>query len=156
MEAGDGRRETEKERLDRNLNEMLGGLRVVMPGVQVLFAFLLVVPFNGRFEKLTDFERDLYYVTLLTTAVSMAFLMAPGVIHRMRFRADDKEWVVLTSNKLSVVGFAILGTAITAAFLLVMHFVYDDALAIVSTAIVGALVLGLWYALPLARRGADR
>src|SRR5215210_2285983 len=129
-EIHDGRRETEKERLDRNLNEMLGGLRVVMPGVQVLFAFLLVVPFNSRFEQLTDFERGVYYVTLLTTAVSMAFLMAPGVVHRMRFRADDKAWVVFTGNAFAVIGFAILGLAITGAFLLVTHFVYADALAI--------------------------
>ena len=152
----DGRHETEKERLDRNLNEMLGGLRVVMPGVQVLFAFLLVVPFNQRFEALTSFERGLYYVTLLTSAVAMALLMAPGTIHRGRFRADDKEWIVFTGNRVSVIGFAILGVAITSAFLLVTHFVYSDAFAVVSTIVFGALLVTLWFAVALARRARTR
>jgi hypothetical protein len=148
----DGRNETEKERLDRNLNELLGGLRVIMPGVQVLFAFLLVVPFNQRFVKLSGFERGLYFVTLLTTGVAMAFLMAPGVIHRLQFRTDDKEWIVFTSNRLAIVGFGILAVAITSAFLLVTHFVYSDPLAVGTTIVFGGLLTGLWFAVPLARR----
>src|SRR5215218_9353084 len=126
----DGRRETEKERLDRNLNELLGGLRVIMPGVQVLFAFLLVVPFNQRFGQLTDFERGVYLFTLLTTGVAMAFLIAPGAIHRLELRADDKEWIVFTGNRLAIIGFGILGVAITSAVLLVTHFAYSDGLSI--------------------------
>ena len=147
-----GRRETELERLDRNLNELLGGLRVIMPGVQVLFAFLLVVPFNQRFELLTDFERGVYFVTLIATAVSMAFLIAPGTIHRVEFRADDKEWVVFTGNRLAIIGFGVLGVAVTSAVLLVTHFVYAEALAIATTAAVGLLTAGLWFAVPLVRR----
>ena len=147
-----GRNETELERLDRNLNELLGGLRVIMPGVQVLFAFLLVVPFNERFELLTDFQRGVYFVTLIATGIAMAFLIAPGTIHRVEFRADDKEWIVFTSNRLAIIGFGVLGVAVTSAVLLVTHFVYADALAIVSTATVGALTFGLWFAVPLMRR----
>jgi amino acid transporter len=148
----DGRNETEKERLDRNLNELLGELRVIMPGIQVLFAFLLVVPFNQRFTQLTEFERGVYFFTIVTTGLAMAFLIAPGAIHRLQFRADDKKWIVFTGNRLAIVGFGILGVAVTSAFLLVTHFVYSDALAIVSTIIFGLVLFALWYAVPLARR----
>ena len=146
------RRETEKERLDRNLNELLGGLRVVMPGVQVLFAFLLVVPFSERFGELTGFERATYFVTLIGTALSMTFLVAPATMHRIEFRADDKRHIVFSANRLAIIGFLLLALAITAAVLLVTHFVYDDALAVVTTAAVGGLLLILWYAMPYARR----
>jgi hypothetical protein len=151
------RRETEKERLDRNLNEMLGGLRVIMPGVQVLFAFLLVVPFNQRFGEITGFERGVYFVTLIATAVATALLIAPGAIHRVEFRADDKEWIVFTGNRLVVIGFGVLGVAVTSAVLFVTHFAYDDALSIATTVVVGALIFGLWYVLPFSRRrGLER
>ncbi len=148
----EGRRETEKERLDRNLNELLGELRVIMPGIQVLFAFLLVVPFNQRFTQLTQFEKSMYFVTLVTTGVAMAFLIAPGTIHRLQFRADDKAWIVFTGNRLAIVGFGVLAVAVTSAFLLVTHFVYSNSLAIVSSAAFGVLVLSLWFAIALARR----
>src|SRR5919202_694058 len=128
-----GRNETAKERLDRNLNELLGELRVIMPGVQVLFAFLLVCPFNQGFQKLSDFERSLYFVTLATTGIAMAFLIAPGTIHRLQFRTDDKKWVVFTGNRLAIIGFGVLGVAVTSVFLLVTHFVYSNAFAIVAT-----------------------
>jgi hypothetical protein len=149
---GNGRNETEKERLDRNLNEMLGGLRVIMPGVQVLFAFLLVVPFNQRFGEITDFERGVYFVTLIATAIATALLIAPGAIHRVEFRADDKEWIVFTGNRLVLAGFGVLGVAVTSAVLLVTHFAYDDGLSIAATIVVGVLIFGLWYLLPITRR----
>src|SRR3954462_11612602 len=97
-DAGNGRNETEKERLDRNLNELLGELRVALPGVQVLFAFLLAVPFQTGFDKVTEFEKSLYFATLLTTAIAAALLIAPSSLHRMEFRKDDKHFVVFTSN----------------------------------------------------------
>jgi galactose mutarotase-like enzyme len=145
------RNETEKERLDRNLNELLGELRVALPGVQVLFAFLLAVPFNQRFAQTTSFEKGVYFVTLLGTAVAAALLIAPSAMHRIEFRADDKHFVVFTANRLAIAGFAALGVSMTAAVLLVTHFVYSNALAIVTTAIAGLLFFALWYALPLAR-----
>ena len=148
----DGRNETEKERLDRNLNVLLGELRVIMPGIQVLFAFLLVVPFNQRFNQLTQFEKSTYFVTLVTTGVSMAFLIAPGTIHRLQFRADDKKWIVFTGNRLAIVGFGVLAVAVTSAFLLVTHFVYSNTLAVVASAAFGILVVALWFAVALTRR----
>src|SRR3954447_4259349 len=151
-----GRNETEKERLDRNLNELLGELRVIMPGVQVLFAFLLVVPFNQGFTKVTDFERSLYFVTLATTGIAMAFLIAPGTIHRLQFRADDKKWIVFTGNRLAIVGFGVLAVGVLSAFLLVTHFVYSDALAVGATIAFAGLLVALWFAVALARRGPAR
>src|SRR4051794_37595741 len=87
-QANEGRNETEKERLDRNLNELLGELRVALPGVQVLFAFLLAVPFNQGFSKATQFQKDIYLVTLLLTAAASALLIAPSAYHRLMFRRD--------------------------------------------------------------------
>ena len=146
-----GRDETEKERLDRNLNEMLGELRVALPGVQVLFAFLLAVPFNQRFEQATEFEKGVYFVTLISTAIAAAFLIAPSATHRILFRADDKHHIVFRANRFSVIGFFVLGIAMSSAVLLVTHFVYANSLAVVTTAVVGVMLFGLWFAFPYAR-----
>src|SRR5206468_5900239 len=96
-----GRDETDWERADRNLQELLGELRVALPGVQVLFAFLLVVPFNQRFADVTDFQEKLYFVSLLLTAGASAFLIAPTVHHRLEFRLQDKEYIVVVANRLA-------------------------------------------------------
>src|SRR3954447_8199858 len=101
-----GRDETEKERLDRNMSELLQELRVVLPGVQVLFAFLLTVPFQQGFQKATDFQKDVYLVTLLLTALSSALLMAPSAYPRLEFRQDDKKHIVFTANKFAIAGYA--------------------------------------------------
>jgi hypothetical protein len=145
------RNELEKERLDRNLNELLGELRVALPGVQVLFAFLLAVPFNQGFTKVSAFEKSLYFATLLTTAVAAGLLIAPSSLHRIMFRQDDKHYIVFTSNRLAIAGFAVLGVAMTLATVLISHYLYGQTAAIVVAIAVGALILGLWYVLPLAR-----
>src|SRR3954470_23935070 len=101
-DANDGREETEKERLDRNLIELLNELRVALPGVQVLFAFLLAVPFNQRFAEVTDFQRDVYFATLMCTAVATALLLAPSTLHRIQFRQDDKKFIVSSANRYAI------------------------------------------------------
>jgi hypothetical protein len=146
------RDETPKERLDRNLTELVGELRVALPGVQVLFAFLLTVPFNQRFADVTDFQRDVYLVTLLSTAVSTALLLAPSALHRIEFRQDDKLHIVRAANRYAIAGFGFLIVAITGAVLLVTDFVYGDTTARVATAGTAALLVTLWYVLPLVRR----
>jgi Family of unknown function (DUF6328) len=146
-----GRDESDKERLDRNLNEMLGELRVALPGVQVLFAFLLAVPFQTGFDKVTEFEKSLYFATLLTTAVAAALLIAPSALHRIEFRKDDKHFIVFTANRLAVTGFAVLGVAMTLATVLIAHYLYHGTAAIVVAIVVGGLIFGLWYGLPLVR-----
>jgi hypothetical protein len=141
--------ESEKERLDRNLEQLLQELRVALPGVQVLFAFLLTVPFSQGFVKLSDFERDLYFFVLMTTALATALLIAPTAIHRMLFREGRKREIVMRSNALSLIGLAVLAVAMTSAVTLIAHIVLGAGAAVV-TAIATALVIGaLWYALPL-------
>ena len=150
--ANRGRHETEKERLDRNMNELLQELRVALPGVQVLFAFLLTVPFQQGFSKATPFQKDVYLVTLLLTALASALLMAPSAYHRLEFRQDDKKHIVFMANKLSIVGFAVLAAAMTSAVLLVTDYLYSSTTSAISTVGAGLVLYGLWYALPLSRR----
>src|SRR2546423_13618790 len=102
-----GRSETELERYDRNLNELLSELRVALPGVQVLFAFLLVAPFNQRFGTVSDFERKLYFATLLCTLLASILLIAPTLVHRLQFQRGQKGAVVHSANRLMIAG---LGT----------------------------------------------
>src|SRR3954469_18068251 len=147
-----GRNETEKERLDRNLNELLGELRVALPGVQVLFAFLLTVPFQQGFAKATDFQKDVYLLTLLLTAMASALLIAPSAYHRMQFRQDDKHHIVFVANRFAIAGFAFLAAAMSSAILLVTDYLYGGTTATICT--VGAVLVlyGFWYVAPLARR----
>ena len=151
-DAKEGRHETEKERLDRNLSELLQELRVALPGVQVLFAFLLTVPFQQGFSKATEFQKDVYLVTLLLTAAASALLIAPSAYHRLEFRQNDKKHIVLVANRFAIAGFAVLAAAMTSAVLLVTDYLYSDTTSIISTVGVGLFLYTLWYALPLARR----
>jgi hypothetical protein len=146
------RDETEHERLDRNLTELVGELRVALPGVQVLFAFLLTVPFNQRFGQATEFQKDVYLVTLLATAVSTALLLAPSALHRIDFRQDDKEHIVYAGNRYAIAGFAFLLVAITGAVLLVTDFIYSGTTAAIATVGTGVVLTLYWYVLPLLRR----
>jgi hypothetical protein len=141
----------EPSRLDRELMELLQELRVVLPGVQVLFAFLLTVPFAARFGRISDFQRVLFFVAFLSTAASATLLMAPGVQHRLRFRRYDKEALLRSSNRLIVAGTALLAVAMTCALLLVSDLVVDRVTAIVATAAVVVLIAGTWYVAPLRR-----
>ena len=151
-----GRHETPEERVDRNLQELLGELRVALPGVQVLFAFLLVVPFNQRFVDVTDFQEKVYFVTLLCTAAASAFLIAPSVHHRIVFRHQDKEYIVLTANRLAIIGLTFLAVAMTGVILLVTDVLFGALTSIVATVAVGAMFALLWYWVPLRRRMIDR
>src|SRR3954452_2979833 len=147
-----GRNETDKERLDRNLNELLQELRVALPGVQVLFAFLLTVPFKQAFQKVPGFQTDVYGVTLLLTALASALLMAPSAYHRLEFRQDDKKHIVFMANKFSIIGFAVLAAAMTAAVLLVTDYLYSSTTSVIATIGAAVVLYSLWYVLPLARR----
>jgi hypothetical protein len=149
-----GRQETEQERVDRNLQEMLGELRVALPGVQVLFAFLLVVPFNQRFGEVTSFQKAIYFVTLMFTTASAMCLIAPSVHHRIEFRRQDKDLIVTTGNRIVIVGLTLLAVAMTGAVLFITDVLYGST----TTAVVGAavaLAFGLlWYTVPLRRIAA--
>ncbi len=149
---GSGRDETPAERLDRNLEELLQELRVILPGVQVLFAFLLVVPFNQRFADVTAFQRDLYLATLLCAAAASACLIAPSIQHRIAFRTQDKENLIFRANQLVIAGGALLAVAMTGAIWLVTGFLFRDALTVAAVVIVAAMFATLWFGVPLLRR----
>jgi Family of unknown function (DUF6328) len=146
-----GRVESEQERADRNLSELLGELRVALPGVQVLFAFLLVVPFNPGFPDVTPFQQKLYLVTLLLAAAASAFLIAPSVHHRILFRQQEKEYLVVTANRLVVIGLGCLALAMTAAVVLVTDVVFSSTTTVMVGILVGLAFAALWYLLPLRR-----
>ncbi len=152
----DGRRETELERYDRNLNELMGELRVALPGVQVLFAFLLVAPFNQRFGTVSQFERRLYLATLLCTLLASILLIAPTIIHRLEFRQGEKAYVVQTANRLTIAGLSVFAVAMTSAVLLITHFLFGPATAIITTAIVAIAFALIWFAVPVRRRRLRR
>jgi hypothetical protein len=146
------RDETPAERADRNLGELLQELRVALPGVQVLFAFLLTVPFAQGFEKLQPVQRELYFGVLMCTAISTALLIAPTAHHRLLFRMRDKEHLVRISNWLTLAGLAVLAIALTGAVLLIADLIFKATLTIVFTAAAGLAFAVLWAVLPLIRR----
>ena len=149
--------ESAKERVDRELIELLNELRVALPGIQVLFAFLLTVPFTQRFPQVTTTQRTTFFFAFINTAISSILLIAPTVIHRLEFRAGDKEQVLKISNALTIAGTFFLAAAIISVVFLISDVLYDGWLPLVTTIVIGLLVLGVWYALPLQRRvsGAD-
>jgi hypothetical protein len=149
---GEDNGETRKERLDRETIEMLNGLRVIIPGVQVLLAFLLTAPFNQRFLAISPQERAAYFVALISTAIATAFLMAPSTYHRILFRARDKEHLLRVSNVFTIIGTLFLATGIITAVSLVTSLLYDNAMTLTVAASGAALFLFLWYGLPLMRR----
>jgi hypothetical protein len=151
-----GRNETEQERVDRNLQEMLGELRVALPGVQVLFAFLLVVPFNQRFADVTDFQKTLYLITLLFATASAICLIAPTVHHRIEFRKQQKGEIVLAGNRIVIVGLTLLAIAMTGAVLFVADFLYGTAMTVAAATGVAVVFAVLWYLIPLRRLWVDR
>jgi Family of unknown function (DUF6328) len=152
MHPETGREESPDERADRNLTELLGELRVALPGVQVLFAFLLVVPFNRGFDDVTQFQKDLYLGTLLCAAGATAFLIAPVVQHRLSFRRQDKEYLVLAANRLAIVGLTLLALAMIGAIVLATDYIFGVAVTVVAGILVTATFAVLWYAVPLRRR----
>jgi amino acid transporter len=148
--------ETPKERADRELIELLNELRIVLPGVTVLFGFLLAVPFAKGWSKVTPFQRDVFLVAFLATGISVAFLTAPSSFHRLRFREGNKENLVRIGNKLTIAGIAAFALALEAVVLLAIDYVLTLGDAIAATASFTAVVVLLWYGLPLYARLHDR
>jgi hypothetical protein len=147
-----GRDETPEERADRNLNELLQELRVALPGVQILFAFLLTVPFSQGFTRLDDFQRDLYFGVLLATAVSTALLIAPSANHRLLFRMRDKEYLVQLSNRLTIAGLLVLMLSLTGAILLVADILFKSPAPALFTVGIALVFIIAWVVTPVIRR----
>ena len=150
--------ESPKQRHDRELIELLNELRVALPGVQVLFAFLLAVPFAQGWKNVTDFQKDVFFVAFLATAIASALLIAPSAYHRLRWRVEDKGRIVRISNRLTIAGLFFLAVSILSSVLLVTDYIFDKTFAIATTAALGVVFAVLWYGLAAwgyVRRGAD-
>ncbi len=150
--AASGRDETPLERIDRNLQELNGELRVVVTGVQVLFAFLLIVPFDTGFRGVGDFERTVYFVTLIFAALAAACTIAPSAQHRFLFRYDDKPRLVFISNRVVIAGLGFLAAAMCGCLLLVATKLFGAGVGALTTIAVAAPFSVLWFAMPLRRR----
>jgi len=148
--------ETPKERADRELIELLNELRVVLPGITVLLGFLLAVPFAKGWTRVTEFQRDVFVVAFLSTAVAIALLAAPSSYHRLRFRHGNKEHLVKIGNRLAIAGIAAAAVSLLAVVVLVMDYVVSRGAAIAAAASLFAVVALLWYGLPLAAALIDR
>jgi hypothetical protein len=146
------REESEEERLDRNLLELLNELRVALPGVQVLFAFLLTVPFTQRFASLTSAQENVYYATLLAAAASALLLIAPSAHHRINFRQQDKAFIVFLANKLTIAGLGFLAAAMSGVVWLITDVLYGGTATAIATATTALAFAVVWYVLPVVRR----
>jgi Family of unknown function (DUF6328) len=149
-DAGDG--ETRKERIDRELMELLNELRVALPGVQFLFAFLLIVPFQQVTQGADEFQRDVYYVALLSAAVTTALLIAPAAQHRVLFRQKEKEALLHRANRSAFAGLVVLALAISSALLLVVDVLFSRTQAWLTAGAVAALLLWWWVLVPFWQR----
>ena len=145
----------EGSKRDRELIELLNELRVVLPGVQVLFAFLLTVPFTQAFPKLSTLERNAYFVAFVCSAAASALLIAPSAFHRIRFRDRDKEQMLQISNKLTIAGMVLLAIGMNAAVFVISEILFGVTWASVVTALIGALFLWFWFGLPIMREVRD-
>jgi hypothetical protein len=149
------RDEAKAERLDRELIELLNELRVMLPGVQALFAFLLIVPFSERFSSTTRSERVAYYIAFAAAALCSILFITPSVYHRVQFRQHDKEELLRVGNGLVIAGTVVLGIGIAASIYVVTGFLVDDVLALIASLIAFLLLSMLWWGLPLTRRLRD-
>ena len=145
------REHEENERLDRELMELVNELRVALTGVQILFAFLLTVPFTQRFEDVTSFQRTVFFATLLATSLSTICLIAPTATHRLRFHQSERAYIIESANKLLIAGLVFLAVAIVGTVLLITDFLYGDRAMWIYPGIVAALLVVLWFARPLYR-----
>ena len=144
--------EDERDRVNRELIELLNELRVALPGVQVLFAFLLAVPFAQGWQKTTSFQRDVFYATLLATAISTALLIAPSAYHRLTFRQGQKRSILFDSNKLTIGGIGFLALAIIGVIVLITDVLYGSTAVAIAGAATVILFGFLWFVFPLIRR----
>jgi hypothetical protein len=141
--------------LNRELIELLNELRVALPGVQVLFAFLLAVPFATGWQRVTDFQRDVFFVAFLCTAVATIMLIAPSTYHRLRWREHDKEHMLVTANRLTIAGSVFLAAAMVSVVLLITDLLFSLGWALLATVIIATAFAWFWYGLALSRAARD-
>lgn len=147
--------EDEAEKLDRELIELLNELRVVLPGVQVMFAFLLTVPFSQRFAQLGGRQRGVFFAAFLATTAASMVLIAPSAYHRVRWRQHDKAQMLKTSNRMAIVGLSLLAVAIASVVFLITDVMFSSVAAGWVTGIASGAIAWLWFGLPLTRAATD-
>jgi Family of unknown function (DUF6328) len=147
-----GRDETELERNDRNMVELLQEVRVVQTGVQILFGFLLTIAFQPKFEKLSSFQKADYFGTLVAAATTLIMLTAPTAWHRILFRQGDKEHLVEIANRFTVIALAAMGFTMVGVVMLLSDIAFSPAVTFFITAAAVIACSILWYLMPLARR----
>jgi len=148
--------ESKDERLDRELIEFLNELRVALPGVQVLFAFLLTVPFSNRFADVSDRQKDAYLIALVSAAIGCILFIAPTAHHRIRWRQRDKEALLKSANVLAVAGTVLLAIGMTASVFLITDFLFKATVTALVTGLVAGCFGWFWYGMPLLRLARDR
>ena len=151
----DNDRSKEEVRRDRQMIELLNELRVALPGVQILFAFLLTVPFAQGFQRTTSFQRDLYYFVLIATVLCTVCLIAPTATHRLRFHRRDRAFIIESANRFLIGGLVSLTLAIMGALVLITDYLFDGGAVWVFPVLVGAVLLGTWFVRPLVRGDAS-
>jgi hypothetical protein len=147
--------ESRRERVNRELIELLNELRVALPGVQVLFAFLLAVPFANGWSKVTESQKNIFFATLVATAISTACFIVPTAYHRLNFRKREKERILLLSNKFAIAGILFLALSMIGVLMLITDVIYSQTAALVTGAAAFLMFGGLWLVLPLIRRHAE-
>ena len=147
--------ESRGERLDRELMELLQGLRVVMPGVQVLLAFLLTAPFQQRFAQLPGSLRNAYFASIACATLATVLLIAPSTHHRLLFRAREKEWLLRVGNQMALWGTVLLGASIVLALYVVTNVLFSSAQALLTAVAAVVVFAAIWYVLPLTRRSSS-
>lgn len=147
--------ESKGERLDRELMELLQGLRVVMPGVQVLLAFLLTAPFQQRFAQLPGSLKNAYFGSIACATLATVLLIAPSTHHRLLFRTREKEWLIRVGNQMALWGTVFLGASIVLALYVVTNVLFTSEQALLAAAAAIVVFAAIWYALPLARRSSS-
>jgi small-conductance mechanosensitive channel len=146
--------ESHDQRVNRELIELLNEIRVALPGIQVLLAFLLAVPFSQRFSLVSPFERAIYFVTVLLALITTVLLIAPSSYHRLNFRRRNKDQILFVSNRLMIIGIGFLSLALTGVVVLVTSVVYGTVATIVVGVVAFLLMAWFWYGLPLWHRRA--
>jgi Family of unknown function (DUF6328) len=144
--------ESQGERLSRNTTDLLSELRVAATGIQVLFAFLLIVPFNAGWRRVSSFDRYDYFVTLMFVATAAALLMAPPIHHRLLFRRGERAYLLRTGTRFAIVAMVCLSVGLTGILLLIAHVMFGAATAVAVGVLAACGLGGLWFGLPLRRR----
>jgi hypothetical protein len=145
----------EQERLNRRLIELLNEIRVAMPGVQVLFGFLLAVPFQQRFAQATEFQRDVYFFTLVASALATALFIAPTAYHRMMFGEGDRPHIIKAGTRLLILGLVALALAMNSAVLLICDVLFGPPIVVLTTVATTSVFAWLWFGMGLLRRRSE-